>query len=917
MARLRVRDESAVARRRELWCDFGFEMSLAAGTRLGPYEVIAPIGAGGMGEVYRARDSRLGRDVAVKVLPSHLSEDPDSKARFEREARAIAALSHPHICAIYDVGSQEGVEYLVMELLEGQTLADRLEKGPLPIDQALQFGAEIAGSLDKAHRQGIVHRDLKPGNVMLTRSGVKLLDFGLARLLASVGRSGRGDLSSLPTEASPVPSLTEKGTIMGTFPYMAPEQLEGRDADARTDIFSFGGVLFEMVTGRRAFSGKSRVSLISSILKDEPPAISSIHATIPPALDHVVRRCLAKDPDDRWQSAADVASELGWIAGAGSGAGTAAVVPRGKRGERIARIGALVLAAVLAASFAIRKRTSPVAFDQPIQFKVPLPDSVSYAGVEPVETMFALSPDGRSLAFLGSTPAGTQIFVRPLGKVGSPAIAGTEGAESPFWSPDGKNLAFFAGGKLKRIDLSGGPAITVCEAGNGSAGTWSPNGTILFSTWGFSERKRGLLRVSASGGPVTEATTLDAARREHMHAWPTFLPDGTHFLYLVDAGEADAQIRIGELGSSETRSVARAQSRCEYSATGHLLFAREGSLFAQAFDPVAGVVRGDAFPVASEIQTYGTTGDADFSAASRAPILAFQERIRSRLTWVSRSGKEEGAIRPDGPLATMRLSRAGDRLAFAQIDPRLGTADIWIQDLRRGTTARATFDPASEWAPVWFPDGSRLIYASDVGGELPDLFWLDPASGKNGLLLHSRGVKVPEDVSPDGRFLLYFEMVSKQPVIWVLPLGGDKRPFPFLTQPFPEYSPRFSPDGRFVAYVAEESGKPEIYVRPFPGPGQAWQVSRAGGKAPRWSPDGREIFFVTENAVMSAAVRNGGPGFETTVPVPLFGADLLSGGDKFDFDVGVDGRFLVLQPAAGTRDTGIHIVANWLSGVEK
>ncbi|HTQ11491.1 MAG TPA: hypothetical protein VMI31_15610, partial [Fimbriimonadaceae bacterium] len=325
------------------------------------------------------------------------------------------------------------------------------------------------------------------------------------------------------------------------------------------------------------------------------------------------------------------------------------------------------------------------------------------------------------------------------------------------------------------------------------------------------------------------------------------------------------------------------------------------------------VLRGDAFVVAPEVQTYVTTGDADFSVASRAPVLAFKEPIHSRLTWVSRSGREEGAVRPEGSYLGPRLSRAGDRLAFAQVDPRLGTGDIWIQDLQHGTTARATFDPTSEWSPVWLPDGSRVIYSSDAGGELPDLFWLDPASGKTGLLLHSRGVKWPDDVSPDGRFLLYFEMLSKQPVIMVLPLTGDKKPFPFLTQPFPEYSPRFSPDGRFVAYVAEGSGKPEVYVRPFPGPGQPWQVSRTGGKAPRWSSDGREIFFLTEHAVMSAAVRTG-HGFETTTPVPLFGADLSAGGDKFGYEVGADGRFLVLQPDAGARDTGIHVVANWLSG---
>lgn len=894
-------------------------MTLSPGTRLGPYEILAPIGSGGMGEVYRARDTRLERTVAVKVLSQRLSGSPESRQRFEREAKTISQLSHPHICALYDVGREGKIDYLVMEYLEGETLSERLAKGALPLEQTLRYGVEIVDALDKAHRQGFVHRDLKPGNVMLTRSGVKLLDFGLAKALPpSPSERGIRDegVTSLPTEASPV---TQAGTVLGTFQYMAPEQLEAKEADGRTDIFAFGCVLYEMATGRKAFSGTSQASLISSIMTGEPAAISTIQPMTPPALDRVVKTCLAKDPENRWQSAGDLSRELGWI-GQAAGAPQASPPPHGiGTRERFAWSALVAVAAGLAVALLLRPRNSRPAFDQPIQFKVPLSEAVAYVGVDPIKTMFALSPEGGALAFLGLTAAGNQIFVRSLGAVGLQAISGTEDAESPFWSPDGRNLAFFAGGKLKRVDLSGGPAVTVCEAGNGATGTWSPNGTILFSTWGFTGQHV-LLRVSASGGAVTEATKLDAARREHFHYWPAFLPDGKHFLYAVETGEGwpkeERQIRIGELDSATTRFVARVQSRFEYSPTGHLLFAREGALFAQAFDPVGGVFRGDAFVVAPEIQTYVTTGDADFSVAARAPVLAFEERIRSRLAWVARSGKEDGAVRPDGPYATPRLSRAGDRLAFAQVDPRLGTADIWIQDLQRATTSRATFDPTSEWSPVWLPDGSRVIYASDSGGELPDLFWLDPASGKNGLLLHSRGVKWPEDVSPDGRFLLYCEMVSKQPVIWVLPLTGDKKPFPFSTQPFSQSSPRFSPDGRFVAYVAEESGKAEVYVRPFPGPGQAWQVSRAGGKAPRWSPDGREIFFLTEHAVMSATVR-ATHGFETTTPLPLFGADLFSAGDKFDYEVGADGRFLVLQPAAGARDTGIHVVANWLSGLRK
>ena len=895
-------------------------MSLASGTKLGPYEVLGPLGAGGMGEVYKAKDTRLERVVALKVLPEDFFEDEESIARFEREARMLASLNHPGIAHLYSfeeipgsAGSPER-HLLSMELADGETLAERLLKGPLSLDQVLKTSVEIASALDAAHRAGIVHRDVKPGNVMLTKSGAKLLDFGLAKVAAPL--VPQSDLTSRPTELPK--NLTQKGTILGTVQYMAPEQLEGKEADARSDIFAFGAVLYEMATGKKAFSGASQASLISAILRDDPKPVSSVQPMTPPALDRVVQSCLAKDPEERWQSAGDLRKELHWIAQGGAAAQAPVSQRAGKKRERLAWAAAAIVGAGLAAALLLRSRTPPVAFDRAIQFKVSLPESVVSSELDPVKTLFALSPDGSALAFLGSTAATRQIYVRSLDADVSRAVPGTQGAQSPFWSPDGKNLAFFSDGKLKRVDLSGGPVITICDAQNGAAGTWSPNGAILFSTWGAGSPV--LHEVAASGGAPTDATKLDSARREHWQTWPMFLPDGKHFLYVSEAGDPwpndQRQIWLGDLGSKTVRFVAPTESRFGYSPTGHLLFTREGALFAQAFDPDRALFRGEPFPVAPEILTYAPTSAAGFAVAEHAPVLAFKERPATRLTWVARSGKELGAVRPDAPYTSPRFSPAGDRLAFAQLDPRLGTYDIWIEDLSRATTARATFEPVSEAAPVWFPDGRRIVYCADVGGNVPDLFWLDPADGKNGLLLHTDGVKYPQDISPDGRFLLYTEIVSKQAVIWVLPLTGQKKPFRFLTDPFSEYAPRFSPDGRFVAYVATESGKPEVYVRPFPGPGTAWQVSRSGGKAPRWSRDGREIFFLSEHALMSASVRTN-RGFESAAPASLFAADLFEGGDSFDYEIAPDGRFLVLSPVAGPRDSGLHVIANWLSGFKK
>jgi len=777
---------------------------------------------------------------------------------------------------------------------------------------------EIAQALDRAHRQGIVHRDLKPGNVMLTKSGVKLLDFGLARAIAPAAQVS--PLSALPTEAR---ALTAEGTILGTVQYMAPEQLEGKSTDARTDIFALGTTLYEMATGRKAFSGGSQASLISSIMQSDPPAVSAIAPMSPPSFDRVVRTCLAKDPEERWQSAGDLARELRWIAG-GSAAGVASPVAIPNRGirsrERLAWILAALLVVALGAAVALRAPRPPAGLTRAVQFEVSLPESILLSGSEPIWTSFALSPDGSTLAFLGVASGTEQIFLDPLDGTAFRAVPGTQNAESPFWSPDGRNIGFFADEKLKRVDVLGGPAITICEVQNGGTGTWSPNGTILFSTWGSLSRNHVLLRVAAAGGAVTEATQLDVSRHESGHFWPTFLPDGRHFLYSVEMGQGwpgfARQIRIGQLDSPATRLVAEVQSRFEYSSTGELLFAREGSLFAQPLDPNRGVLKGEPLPVAPEIATYAPTADAEFSVASNAPVVAFRRSPVSRFRWLDRSGKELGVVRPDGLYTVPRLSPSGDRLAFPQIDPRTGTADIFVQDLKRTTTTRVTSGPMSKWGPVWLPNGKRLIYASDEGGELPDLFQLDLADLSKGLLLHTGGVKYPEDVSPDGKCLLFTEFSSKHVATWVLPLTGEKKPFRFVAGPFDDYNPRFSPDGHFVAYVADESGRPEVYVRPFPGPGQAWQVSQSGGKAPRWSHDGREIFFLAEHAVMSAGVRIG-HGFETATPVPLFPADLFAGGDRMGYEVAPDLRFLVLQPAAGARDSGVHVIANWPAGLKK
>src|SRR5262245_42743558 len=677
-------------------------MTIEAGARLGPYEIVSPVGAGGMGEVYRAKDTRLGRDVAVKVLPAHMSSSPELRQRLEREARTISQLQHPHICMLHDVGHQNGTDYLVMEFLEGETLADRLGKGALPVEQALRIGIEIAGALDAAHRSGIVHRDLKPGNIMLTKSGVKLLDFGLAKLAAPPASVSQA--TSLPTAMQESQPLTSRGTILGTFQYMAPEQLEGRDADARSDIFALGCVLYEMLTGRKAFTGKSQASLIGSIMNSEPPAISTIQPMTPPALDRVVKGCLAKEPEHRWSTAHDVMLQLQWIAEGGSAAGLPApVAARRKSREKLAwGVAAALLLAAAALGYGFLRRTpKPL---RVVRFEIANPPDVMNIDAPKI------SPDGKTLAFNATDKDGkTRIWIRPLNALTSQPLVGTEGTRRPFWSPDSRFLAFVADGKLKKIDVTGGPPTKICDAPTGVDGTWSPEGVILFDGTGTDP----IHRVSAAGGTPVVAVKPDPAIKNFQIGWPEFLPDGRHFIYLaINQKPEDTGYRIASIDSSETKPFAPAQTMLAYAPQGYLLFVRDKTLVAQPFDAKALKTTGEPVPLAEQIGT-DAVGLARFSV-SRDGVLAYRTgETGNQMIWIDRSAKELDVVVPTGDNQDPMFSPAGDLLAYDLADGRTGKGDIWIRDLARGVSSRFTFGEGSAFAPVWAPRGDAIVYASD------------------------------------------------------------------------------------------------------------------------------------------------------------------------------------------------------------
>ena len=881
-------------------------MTLAAGARLGPYEILAPLGAGGMGEVYKARDTRLERSVAIKVMPEELAQSSDFRARFEREARAASALNHPNICALYDIGEQGGTAFLVMELLEGESLAARLQRGPLPTAEVLRHGMEIADALDRAHRAGIVHRDLKPGNIMLTKSGAKLLDFGLAR---------QTPLGPAPSSLSHTPTvshnLTAQGTIVGTFQYMAPEQLEGQEADARSDLFALGAVLYEMATGKKAFEAKSHASLIAAILEREPAPISSVSHMSPPALDQLVKACLAKDPEQRIQTAHDVKLQLRWISEGGSQAGLPAPVAtrrRQREGLAWALAGVGVVAAVAMGALLFTQRPSPPVV---MRFEIDAPP-----GTRNMEWP-RISPDGRTLAFVATDSAGrAQIWVRPLNALEAYRLPGTESVRRMFWSPDSRFLGFITDGKARKIAVGGGPAIVIGDAPGGSDGSWGSRDLILFDGNALNDSIRSL---PASGGLVRPVTTLARDQSEGVHGWPFFLPDGKHFLFVSYVGGGNTgTIQVAGVGDRRPRPFGTTDGRVEYAPQGYLIFPRENTLLAQRFDAGRRRTTGDPVPIGENVALGNAAGDFSVSANG---VLAYRSQTGgadARLLLVDRKGATIAEPAPPGRYSEVGLSPDGKRLVIGVMDPQKTQLDLWIRDLGRGVTSRLTFESGDELNAVWSPDGQRLVFASNRSGSFRALVRLASGLGAAESLAATSGIDAaaigPTDWSRDGKRLTIGALGSGNWDIWTCD-PNDPAPAKVLIQTsFNERFAVLSPDGRWVAYGSNESGRPEVYVQELAGSGGKWQVSVNGGTLPRWRADGKELFFQAPDQAIMAAPIHEGAGFEAGAPVALFRIPLVIAGPYITktWAPTADGqRFYVITPAQGAQAPRITVVTNW------
>jgi Tol biopolymer transport system component len=878
-------------------------LPLGPGTRLGAYEILTLIGSGGMGEVYRARDSRLNRDVAIKVLPAQVAADHDRLARFEREAQVLASLNHPNIAQIHGVDDSSGTPALVMELVEGATLADRIAKGPIPLDEALPIAKQIADALEAAHEQGIIHRDLKPANVKVRPDGtVKVLDFGLAKAFDPTASSGAG------ATMSPTLSIhaTQAGIILGTAAYMAPEQARGKAVDKRADIWAFGCVLFEMLTGRRAFDGGDISTTLAAVLKTDPDW-QLLPVTTPTGLRRLLVRCLKKDPKDRLQAVGDARVELGeLLSGPSENAALLTITPG--RATLLDRFRVFTAGALLAFV-----ATAAVAGWRSWGHRAAEPAKVAFEIVTDFSAFpnqFTLSPDGTRLVAVIVTDSGPALWLRRLDEVEGHILGATTvtGGFYPFWSADSRFLAFFADGKLNKIDASGGPVQALCDVQVGKGGTWNRDGVILF---GASDGP--LFSVAAGGGLPRQVTALDRARGDAAHVHPKFLPDGRHFIFLVQSTKAEnTGLYLGSLGSQETRRLVASNVMGVFAAPDHLLFARDTTLMAQRFDTRRFELEGDPVPVAQDIGLDSSNGVVAI-AASDTGVLAYRTGAAQRvLRWVDRTGKLLSQIGEVGSHSNAALAPGGDQLAEGHVNG--GTSDIWIVDLQRGSSSRFTFGQESDGNPIWSPDKQQILFASARSGGVRNLYLKNASgAGSEELLLKTDRDKFPTDWSRDGQYILYTELSSPRHV-WALPMRGDRKPIPVLNTSANEYSARLSPDGYWIAYDSDETGGPRVYVQTFPPGGGKWQVSISGTNAydPRWRGDGRELFYLTSTGVWSVDVTTTMPrAFTTAVPRKLFDTNsLVAGSTVTRYDVTADGQRLLLN-VENFVQRPIRVVLNW------
>ena len=872
-------------------------MPLAPGARRGPYEITAKIGAGGMGEVYRARDTKLDRDVALKILPEAFASDPERLARFEREAKTLAALNHPHIAHIHGVEESDGVRALVLEFVDGPTLADRIAQGPIPINEALTIARQIAEALEAAHEQGIIHRDLKPANIKVRTDGtVKVLDFGLAKALEPTS-AGTVDATASPTITSPA-LMTGVGVILGTAAYMSPEQARGQPINKRTDIWAFGCVLFEMITGRMVFPGATISDTIAAVL-ERSPDWTALPPVTPPPVRHVLARCLEKDPKLRWRDIGDVRIELddaaAWRPQTDS---TSAKTSR--TGERAAWALLAALTAAVAAVVTPVSRTSPVPAE--IRFNVLFP-----RGVTADFAQLAISPDGQQIVVSPSFGQGpSPLWLRPLASTSGRLLTGTEGAGFPFWSPDGRSIGFFADQKLKRLDVNSQAIQILADAPVARGGAWQTDGTILFAP----NASGPLFRVPATGGQATAATQLEIGQNDHRA--PFILPDGTHFLYYARGAPQVRGVHVAGLDGTETKRLLDADGAAVYAPSGHLLFARQGELLAQSFDATRLALDGEAFRVADSVSVNPGISLASLSASASGPIAYGTDSIRrTQFAWFDRSGRRLETVGPPDQrsMANPSLSPDGNRLTFSRVVG--GNWDIWLIDMQ-GAVSKLTSALSLDWNPVWSPDGRQIFYQSNASS----IYSRSVSDGTpEQAVLSERTMIYPSAVSPNGSVLLYTRATGPSTDLWYVSLGADRTPHPFTQTAFSERDGQFSPDGKWVAYQSNEGGHDEIYLQPFPGPGDRIQVSAGGGQQVRWARNGSELFYIAaDQRLTSVRVTFGANGKPVRgTPLPLFRTEFdISFMARQQYVVSPDGeRFLINAATDAIDPPSITLILNW------